>query len=356
MFDTPTVLVLGAGCSAPFGLPTGQQLRQNILTGIKSILAERDPWLTGGNLTARGLVKNAYNGFWRHLQQCASDRRLPQDLHLTPGTLQEFRKELAGDGEPSIDRFLRDRPKFAALGRCLIVLEICKSLITLDEDDVPCLKDFAHPGEENWIWKLIEKLRAPHAGVQDIEKNQLKIITFNYDPILEIVLSQKLTDAEVFRDSNWKEALKIHHVHGFIPFHENINTNVGNFILEVAPQISLITGEAPETRQQGLESPLEWLNNAKQIIFAGFAFDDYNTRLLKLNTRTRKNSMFCHNFDGNLGVARRIRELGIPDRNVMTGRADAKLTLMNAMNHGILENVAPQGSYLETDPLLVLPT
>ena len=37
MFDRPTVIVLGAGASADFGFPLGEELRSQIISGIGAL-------------------------------------------------------------------------------------------------------------------------------------------------------------------------------------------------------------------------------------------------------------------------------------------------------------------------------
>ncbi len=42
MFDRPTVIVLGAGASADFGFPLGEQLRDQIISGIGALKKSLD--------------------------------------------------------------------------------------------------------------------------------------------------------------------------------------------------------------------------------------------------------------------------------------------------------------------------
>src|SRR4051812_20758319 len=92
MITVPTTLILGAGSSRPYGLPTGAELRTIILDRIEQQDAQ---WQT------------AFDAL-----------RLPFEF------VARFRNEFWRSRVPSIDAFLEHRPEFLDAGRTVIALAL----------------------------------------------------------------------------------------------------------------------------------------------------------------------------------------------------------------------------------------
>jgi hypothetical protein len=95
MITTPTVLVLGAGASCPYGFPTAKQLKNRICQVFES------------NTPAIRLL---------------GDNAAPTENFL------QFREAFWRSGTPSVDEFLQGRPEFLNVGKlaiayCLIPYE-----------------------------------------------------------------------------------------------------------------------------------------------------------------------------------------------------------------------------------------
>src|SRR5437660_2575658 len=101
-----TVLVLGAGASMPYGFPSGDELRQRIITSLKNFPTKVGP--------ARPL-ENLLNA-----------------LGIEAYHVQHFRDELARAPHITIDRFLENRPEFERIGK----LAITATLIPLEQDSI----------------------------------------------------------------------------------------------------------------------------------------------------------------------------------------------------------------------------
>ena len=148
MISSPTVLVLGAGASIPYGFPSGFALREQIL----DIHNDRD------------------------------DVRKLAELGFDVGALGAFQRRFQASHLASIDLFLKQQPEYAPLGKlciaaCIGRVEAAFSRKFLDSSAV--LSDW-YP----MLWNAI-------ADVPESEflANRLSIITFNYDRSLEIFLS-----------------------------------------------------------------------------------------------------------------------------------------------------------------------
>lgn len=145
MITDPTVLILGAGVSSEYGFPLGRKLLFSIVNGIED--------------KGRGSL-------FHYLR----------NENFSHEVLEEFARSLKESPWDSVDLFLLNRPKFERIGRYAIALSL-----------IPCE-----------VWEHISSRRVPddthlyehifqYVGTSrgDFLKNQLSIITFNYDRSFE---------------------------------------------------------------------------------------------------------------------------------------------------------------------------
>jgi hypothetical protein len=97
MITTPTVLILGAGASCPYGFPTANGLKDDIREAFSHPTTKGSQLLSG---------KSGYS----------------------PDEFFEFRDAFLKSGRSSVDSFLEHRPKFLDVGKlaiayCLIPYE-----------------------------------------------------------------------------------------------------------------------------------------------------------------------------------------------------------------------------------------
>ncbi len=145
MIKTKTVLVLGAGASAPYGLPVGARLR-DLISEMSVADLDRLP-IAPGTAREQGLAQRFKVAFQRS---------------------QAF----------SIDEFLSRRREFVDLGKsaiaaCLLPLEVEARLLDGNPDD-------------NWYRYLVKAMDAPW---DELHLNKVSFITFNYDRSLEAFLA-----------------------------------------------------------------------------------------------------------------------------------------------------------------------
>ena len=134
------VYVIGAGASVPYGMPTGKDLKQNIIDLVES---------------KRGIqILSTYNFQSHHREQF----------------LQGFRSSPLY----SIDAFLAARPQMTDLGKLLIAISLLKAEIysTIDQRN--------HEGD--WLAYLFNHLELNRFPER---LSQIKFITFNYDRLVE---------------------------------------------------------------------------------------------------------------------------------------------------------------------------
>ena len=102
MITTPTVLVLGAGASYPYGFPTAKDLKQSIC-----------------NTFSREGLPAIFRS---------------EDCTFAPEQFFEFREAFLRAGQPSVDAFLERRQNFLGVGKlaiafCLMPFETKKTSI-----------------------------------------------------------------------------------------------------------------------------------------------------------------------------------------------------------------------------------
>jgi len=139
-----TVFIVGAGASVPYGLPTGEELRQRILSGLP-------PQITHYGSQASGSELDTYNGLVSLYYELQSAL---QKTNLT------------------IDQFIASRPKFNDVGKLLIAAHVLpKELVAILSDELT----------RNWLGWLVRRWY----DNQYMFSNDVEFITFNYDRIIK---------------------------------------------------------------------------------------------------------------------------------------------------------------------------
>lgn len=246
MIEQPTVLVLGAGASAPFNFPTGGTLMEFVC-----------------------------------------DHDIPhaiKDMFPDIPTINSFREALRLSGQPSVDAFLEKQPQFTELGKAYIAF----FLIGREQEK----RLFAWNGG-NWYRYLFQHMGCDY---KEFEKNKLGIITFNYDRSLEHFLYTALLNSSNAPDKEQTVAsqlknIRILHVHGQLGFlewqvpshskdhvrpytHDNSTMNV-----RIAASGIKIISEDPGSAFAGAVTLLEW---AERVYFLGFGYHPTNMARLQV--------------------------------------------------------------------------
>lgn len=145
MITTPTVLVLGAGASCPYGFPIAGELKALICEAFSHPTAKACQFL-GEN------TEHSADKFF------------------------EFRDAFLKSGQSSVDAFLEHRPDLLDVGK----LAIAYCLVPFEDEAKLYQPDESRGG--NWYGYLWEKL---NSRFEEIGENKLSVITFNYDRSLE---------------------------------------------------------------------------------------------------------------------------------------------------------------------------
>ncbi len=218
MTSHKTVLILEAGASRPYLLPTGGELRDLLLQRNSNSIVK--------SLQLSGPDQQFYADWYQGLLRD----------HIAQEQIEHFRRRFAESEFLSIDRFLAFNPEFDDIGRFMI------AAILLSCERTPHLKG-------DWYQILFNELTTEGP---DIPVDLLSVVTFNYDRSLEWYLFRSFRAAfDLSDDKAWKrvQQIKIVHVYG----------DLGARLWRTAVnKLNLARGVAP----QPLLNRLSWFDQA----------------------------------------------------------------------------------------------
>ena len=234
MIKVPTVLILGAGASKPYGFPTGIELKNAIIDRLKDRTVEIN-WVED----------------------------LDDNDHV-----QEFVRKLNGSTRLSIDSFLNYHKDYEEIGKKAIA-----DIISTREnrDKLLC------PTDDNWYSYLAEFLC--NCDFDDISDNKIGIISYKYDRSLESFLYNAIRSNYKEGESNKECAAKIQeipiiHMYGRLdplPW-EYLNGRkygepcIGDDINDISKSIRLIQDATKEGIPKQAD---ELIKDSKMVYFLG---------------------------------------------------------------------------------------
>jgi hypothetical protein len=297
MITRPTVLVLGAGASAPYGFPVASELKQKICHEF-----------------AKG---------------SAAISLLHKESGISVGDFSNFREAFLKSGSPSVDAFLEHRPEFIDVGK----LAIAWCLIPF-ESEATLFENIGSRGGD-WYQYLSTKL---NASFDKFGENRLSVITFNYDRSLEHYLFTTLLNAHGRSPEECLVALRkirIIHVYGQLGRHVYVeqaarvysadNRTYCNTV-NAAQGITLLHDKIkPE-----LEAAQKILTAAERVCFLGFGYHELNLQRLRLQDSSHNRNVFgsAQGFVGNeLGALENALHQAMLCSNVTLTDADNLLVL-----------------------------
>jgi hypothetical protein len=253
IFDSKTVLILGAGASAPYGFPLGPRLKEMI---IDQIADETSP----------------------------SGRNLYLDAGFSHEDIAEFQADLVRSINSTIDAFLEDRPSRRSIG----AFAIAAVLMPLETESAL----FPH---KDWYPKLFREL-----SLTDFESdsNISTILTFNYDRSVEHYLTE--TTKRTYENQVQMQALAklrklpIIHMHGQLgdypatPYSPQKNVEE---LKKGAEGIRMIHDEGIG-ESDGFAEARQALKDARDVVFLGFGYDIRSLNRLDLYDHVQERTIF----------------------------------------------------------------
>jgi len=247
MIRSPTVLILGAGASAPFGFPAGRELLLQICAHL-----------------------SADTDLKQRLRACGYEQKL----------IECFRDELYLSMQPSVDAFLEKRSEFLEVGKAAIAC----ALIPYEQESK------LYRGERlDWYEYLFNQMST---SLEEFRSSQLSVVTFNYDRSLEHFLFLALKHSYGLSDEECAEQLKavpIVHVYGTLggclhsdggsrPYEPTVTPDVVKQCTSAIKIVHEGTTDDPE-----LAAAHDLLVRAEVVCFLGFGYHPVNVERLKLD-------------------------------------------------------------------------
>jgi hypothetical protein len=288
MISKKTCLILGAGASRPYMLPTSRELRH-------IILGER--W-----------GKTAFEALGFNPPLTAVERYDAALLQATfsQGEINRFRGEFFNAQRVSIDAFLAWRKdEFEVIGKFATALGVlmCERRVYLNE---------------NWYQWLLEELIQDGP---DFDASNLRVITFNYDRSFEFYFWRAFRATFNLNDSQADETLsriEIVHVYGHcgelrsgvdvVPY--SGNDGHADQAGRARKSINVV---APRTLPPTTERIREIIAESERLCFLGFGFWTDNLDLLGLSKTSKQ--IFASAFHLDEGIKRKVKSRLSPDFN-----------------------------------------
>lgn len=254
MIDKQTVFILGAGANAPYGYPTGKQLRQQIIDNL-DINRKKVDMVQFNELLCKLLLQ---------------EKRIES---------KELRNNLLESRRSSIDLFLENRPELINIGK----LSIACGIIEFEKRD---------KGPWDWFEYIHDSELAQCKSAEEYcQKNNVNFITFNYDRHLEHSLISSLKSTYDEKEDRCAELIKdyfeIIHVHGKLdnlPWEDGSGRSYGNKpstldeLEKSAEGIEIIH----ENDNKSFGNARKLIKNAELIIFLGLNLHNH-TNLNRLD-------------------------------------------------------------------------
>jgi hypothetical protein len=311
-----SVLILGAGSSADFGLPLGGQL----IDIIKTVTLETEqkhgrwgemedrPTLWSADLLRPSVGLENPIGALLNYQYLAPIRNyLDDELRKVRTDALNLGEALENQTSDTIDDFISLNPTHSAQAKLCIAAAFAGKMFEAEEHGGRALpKNFGaricpDGKTRNWIHLLINIVRHRHRAAPPSEK--IKIITFNYDGILERVLEKQFSNVEE-KFGPYTDYFEIVHPHGYCGDIADDYTDIWKAMTEWAGNIWVVNepiDKLPPSVVEARRRAHQLISQARHIYAAGFSFSRPNCKLLGLYDRDRVKITY-HNFNNDIGV------------------------------------------------------
>jgi len=268
MIDTPTLFILGAGASKPYGYPTGKELRNILIRESSNYLNQ--------------FLNN--DGFLS-----------PSEKSKVLRNNREFVEAFRRSNIESIDKFLSFNPSLESYGKIAITLCILNAEInSLGTINAKLIQD--------WYELLFNRMVSSFNEPNDFRKfkdNPVSFITFNYDRSFEYMLLDsfcnsffdKKSEFGMNNDNTYPNNLipfEIIHVYGQVDkLQQQGGSPYGRAFesyssFEKLQEISKGIRVIGERHENEYEKTFELFNKNKRIFFLGFGYAEENLKAINI--------------------------------------------------------------------------
>jgi hypothetical protein len=282
------IFIIGAGCSVPYGFPTGAMLMQNLKN-----FDYGDNNVDSPSFRPPSYLFDLYQEFLGNYQKYSrlrdiGKRGLVLDIETRASnkiskTIAPFAQSIRHSMMVSTDEFLKNRlsqekSEEADFGKRLIAREI---LMAEKESENSYVRGGEGKKKEQWLGNIdwIQHLLS-RIDQQDNWKEILKqtvFLTFNYDRVLEYCIFLYLTSDKQYADADahaFIKEMQIFHVNGFIGSLEEIPFGAvenGKY-QEIAKRMETVWEKRRNRDEFEKEKYQGFLKNAERVYFMGFSY------------------------------------------------------------------------------------
>ena len=316
MFLEPTTILVGAGASAEFGLPTGE--------AIYSAAAKED--VTFRNKTADNEAQ-FFSTFWEYL--CFSNDGRSQSefkslvTHLQ--TSSSYSIDLYGFYNPSKSRIAKYYTAWSLI-KCHFEMReridrFDQSVWRYGERHYPWRRPYVGGADRraNWLGVLSNQFLSGATKTTDLEQNQLVFVTLNYDSAIEETFGTFVRNHEKFADTPDELLPRVVHVHGQLDQITNESVNV-NFFRQQADNIKFISDSIEEPSATTAQA-VACLQDSLSVYAVGFAFEKNNCKLLQAGSWGHKAAAL--NFAGDTRSYTEMQRMGLKKDMIWQGNSAA---------------------------------
>ena len=286
------VFIIGAGCSVPYGFPTGAMLMQKLKNFDYKDRIEYTAQLLLDRLYLFDLYPEhlhiTFDGYKEKARQIDGyDRRLNSEKqtinNIISSIVKDFAKSIRHSMMVSTDEFLKNRLNQEKLveadfGKRLIAREI---LMAEKESENSYIRGGEGKKKERWLGNIdwIQHLLSQidqQSNWKEILK-QTVFLTFNYDRVLEYCIFLYLTSDKQYEDADahaFINEMPIYHVNGFIGPLEEIPFGAvenGKY-QEIAQRMATVWEKRSKRDESEKEKYQGFLKNAQRVYFMGFSY------------------------------------------------------------------------------------
>lgn len=259
MITENTVFILGAGASAPYGFPTGEKLRADIITSHST----------------------KFNTYFSNMSRSNEIENFSQEIEKHNFFIQTFDRSGI-----TIDEFITINKEEEDLGKKIIAFQILSSELSSQFNEKTVEK------ESDWykyLWKELRVGVIPLGKIEDFLRNKVSFITFNYDRSLEYYLYKSLFNAYGSKKdvAIILNQIPIIHINGKLNnlywenqelFKEYKQDFSYNELITCSKNLNVLY----DRRENGNKKAIELINNANQVFILGFGFADENLKSIGL--------------------------------------------------------------------------
>ena len=321
-----SVLILGAGVSADFGMPLGDQLVDLI---VKKIGEESDAAkvASGRRSIDAGAVVNwaAHSREWTShpifgtalREKMSGGQSLSHEqANAAHSDLLRLRQLLTNQTAETIDSFIAENPQIGRTAKLAVAALMLRATYSLNNEtgqltvrpfSARTTHEFvsADRVDRNWMHLLINIIRHGIDTGEIASGQKIQVVTFNYDTILEHVLKKQFTNREKTLHE-YDVYIDIHHVHGKFGAIADTCSDPARTAMEWASGIYVVNEHGvSEALTETRNDVRALLREAHDIYAMGFAFAGPNCRTLGLHTPHAgpqpRTLTYC-NYDGNRGT------------------------------------------------------